>query len=834
MSQASEEWTFEKAKKIWQPMTKAVQHVGVPGYEFQTGVMWNGSLLIGPTSFLDLEGMRKELEYLEMGDHFLFVTVGYGNPMRVFDRSGIGTSTFKRYLEDGHLPIPHLVLQDADLRWHQRVFAHLLEHDPADGMSPKPEHCLVAHSRFEVQSTGAERQTARLWLHFGGTEGVALGYKPRVAPEFTDALAHEYVAPFGKVDGKVRYCVPSPEKGEIVVHDELDSVRGVGGAAEKVMEWRVDLEPGESAALKLILPYRLLSEEKGRLLAQLDDEKLFEEVKAFWREVTESHGSITTPDPFVNDYVAAIAGQMAQQVACRQAANIWMYKTSPNHYEGYWPCNGAKALPAFDLRGLRKYSEPVLQSFVDIQSDDIGGLDRTAMGGGEKLEGEQYDKKHGFMGLFPGWTANPLLLSHGLGMWALATHYRIYRDGEWLGEGPGSPLQALLDAFDWITHQRKATMREEDGERVPQYGLLPPASAHDWCAGYTITNDASCIYGMIETVRLLRELAHPRAEELAGELASYRKDFREAYVRARDRAQSVPQADGSELPYVPRDVTEMDWRDVDWTITVLGPMRAGSWGAFDPQDELVDQALAFIKGDMPKGEGIYMINDPDPAGPGGNTHSLLIESADANFMDTSGPKAPDRHYHWKHYVEYETMWPVGTDFFLQRDDIDGFFEWLFNNLAVVLHHDWRVGVESLDGVPSCAPGDGERWQAIRNMFVNERGGYDGSGQSLWLLQAIPRCWLRPGDRLSVKRIRSRFGGPVDLELAVADDGGVEVSASFDFEVLPAEIRMRLRSGSGRRFASATINGESVAVADDDTIQLPRQKKGNYIIKGNFQ
>ena len=78
------------------------------------------------------------------------------------------------------------------------------------------------------------------------------------------------------------------------------------------------------------------------------------------------------------------------------------------------------------------------------------------------------------------------------------------------------------------------------------------------------------------------------------------------------------------------------------------------------------------------------------------------------------------------------MWPVGGPLFLARDDLPRFFEWLFHNFAFAVHQDFRVGVESLDGVPSCAPGDSERWLAIRNMFVSEFGGYDGLRQSLWL------------------------------------------------------------------------------------------------------
>ena len=79
----------------------------------------------------------------------------------------------------------------------------------------------------------------------------------------------------------------------------------------------------------------------------------------------------------MNDYLAAVVGQMAEQTAYRHASKIWMYKTSPNWYEGYWPCNAAKALPTLDLRGLTKYSRPVLKSYIDTQSSDIGNLTRT-------------------------------------------------------------------------------------------------------------------------------------------------------------------------------------------------------------------------------------------------------------------------------------------------------------------------------------------------------------------------------------------------------------------------------------------------------------------------
>jgi hypothetical protein len=832
MNNIPSEWTFEQARKHWRPMTRAVQHVGVPGYQFQPAVMWDGALVFGPLGYLNLKVMQQELAPL--GRHFLHLAVGYGQSMRFVDRTGAGNPDIRRSLEEGHLPIPRVETKDGDLAWRETVFAHLLDHPLDRGMQIQPDDVLVVHAGFQVRNTGLMKQTGHLWLHFGDTSQVRFGYKCQVgfktdrgtddlslADGIAPAIPHRYEQPFGIVDDKIRYVLPQPAKGTLRWHAEVPAPAGIRSAPQKVIEWEVPLAPDEEAELRLVIPFGLVERSMGRRLAKLDAAALLEEVRQFWKKLQYGPGRIATPDPFINDYLAAVPGQMAQQVGQRvRSTRAWMYKTSPNHYESYWPCNAAKALPTFDMRGLTGLSRPVLRSFIDFQTDDVRGMDKGIMGQDQGLKGEGFTKVHGFLGNFGEWTANPLLLSHGLELWALASHYRITRDAKWLGKGRGSPLQAILDACNWLAVQRRRTMREENGKKVPYWGLLPAASAHDWLMGNTIFNDAFCIYGMIETVRMLREIRHPMAESIAKELSDYRAALRGRYREARDQARPLPLPDGSTIPFVPRIVQELDWAQPDWTYTSYGPLRAGAWGALDPDDELVNQALAFIKAGLPKGEGFY------DSGFRGRT-------AEDNWRPIDDKNA-DRHYLWRHYVEYETMWPIGPDLFLQRDDLPCFFEWLYHNLAVVLHHDWRVGVESLNGVPSCAPGDAERWRAIRNMFVNERGGYDGSQQSLFLLQALPREWLKPGNRLAAREIGTHFGGRVDLAIHVAEDGNsVSVCAGIGLAVLPTEIRMRLRSGDGRPLLSAKVNGRRIKVGKDATLLLPLKKKGNYRVEGFF-
>src|SRR5207244_1033269 len=191
-----------------------------------------------------------------------------------------------------------------------------------------------------------------------------------------------------------------------------------------------------------------LSREQAAPLTQASFDELLADTRRFWQEQAAGAGQIVTPDAFINDYLRAVSGQMIQQIGYRHLAKAWMYKTSPNHYEFYWPCNGAKALPVLDIRGLTAYSRPVLRSFIDTQSDDYGKLTREISG--KAVAGEGFARIPGFLGNFGNWTANTLLLSHGLEMWALASHYRITRDRQWLGDGPGSPLQAPNDGIECV------------------------------------------------------------------------------------------------------------------------------------------------------------------------------------------------------------------------------------------------------------------------------------------------------------------------------------------------------------------------------------------------
>jgi hypothetical protein len=211
----SPEWTLEQARKCWTPMTKSVQHVGVPGCQWQVGVFWDGALLFGQTllrgELYHHPRMADEVKLAGVGNNLLHVSVGFGDRMRLIDREGTNSTAIRKGLQEGRLPIPYVETRDGDLLWHETVFAHLLDRKMEEGMTPRTDHVLVVQVKFSVHNAGPARRTGHLWLHFGDTTQTRSASQQ--LPELAPAIAHSFEQPFGMMEGKVRYVVPAPVQG---------------------------------------------------------------------------------------------------------------------------------------------------------------------------------------------------------------------------------------------------------------------------------------------------------------------------------------------------------------------------------------------------------------------------------------------------------------------------------------------------------------------------------------------------------------------------------------------------------------------------------------------
>ncbi len=110
---------------------------------------------------------------------------------------------------------------------------------------------------------------------------------------------------------------------------------------------------------------------------------------------------------------------------------------------------------------------------------------------------------------------------------ALAAEYcRYSHDQKFMDEYGDKMLRAAF----WIIGELRATRKlNPDGSRPPVYGLLPFGCATDGDIGHIVAfSDAYSYYGLEKFARLLKSTGHPRAAEVAGEAAQYKRDLDQA------------------------------------------------------------------------------------------------------------------------------------------------------------------------------------------------------------------------------------------------------------------------------------------------------------------
>ena len=181
---------------------------------------------------------------------------------------------------------------------------------------------------------------------------------------------------------------------------------------------------------------------------------------------------------------------------------------------------------------------------------------------------------------FPNWTNNT-----GAVLYAFAEHYFYTRDREWLsGVAP-----ALIKACNWIINERQQTKeRDAQGQKVLQYGLMPPGQPYDTDASqkgdyYVCCTDGFTYQGLARIAEALADMGHPEGPRLRKEADSYREDILEVLRRTR---QTNP-----ELPPYP----ERLYGPEGWGSFVTGAIVLVDAGLIDPRDPAFESIESYTK-----------------------------------------------------------------------------------------------------------------------------------------------------------------------------------------------------------------------------------------------
>ena len=144
---------------------------------------------------------------------------------------------------------------------------------------------------------------------------------------------------------------------------------------------------------------------------------------------------------------------------------------------------------------------------------------------------------------------------------------------------------------------------------------------------------------------------------------------------------------------------------------------------------------------------------------------------------------------------------------------------LFNGQSVSYFPDVRMNTEH--ALPNMDDWRGDQFKSsdesntagwLRYLFVREEG------NELLLGQAVPRDWLKPGQRCGIERTATYFGNTSVL----FSGGDREMTAHVEGPTRnpPKGIRLRFRHAQGRPLASVRVNDKAWTQFKGEWVQLP--------------
>jgi hypothetical protein len=797
-------------------MQRPVTFCGVPGHPFQPAVLWNAGLLFCPVprcyspsgvKLAETPGLMRELEGREADA--LHVEFSIGATFHVPDRSDNTGRQVQQRLDEGRLPIVLSRTAPDGVEWECIAFCRLGKGRAAG----TGEEDLLTEVRWTARNTTRRRLSAQLGCHLGAPH-VALGYKVKLSERSLPYMRRLRLEGQLLLDdrAKARLAAVVEGGGQIAFHQQLseqalekaETPLAELGLATDVLVFRARLDAGQSASVRLVIPYFAVEPAVLKSALRTHFDAALTRTRAYWRRELTGAGGLQTPEPVVDQSFDAYLCQAMIATGRRPRSGHWILKTSPSNYEGLWGAHSAIAAFSMDLRGKHAWSRRVLEAFLANQ----GPMPESILhlfGDRPAGESEGFSAHPGFLGNLEGHMAVLWAFYHGWIMWAIGEHARLTNDWDWLKSHAGK----LALACEWVAHQRRRTKRRDDrAERVLAYGLLPAANAFDWGFGHMFWSDAHTYRGLKEIADCLCRIGHPRGEEFRTEAETYREDIIAAVTRCRDSAPQVPLDDGTTIPFVPMSVEMRDYFTPDWTYAACGPLNL-AWAGVVPADhELTEQTLAFLDAGRPLGEW-----DAKNEKYRGWDWAAQVP-ADEDFLEATRPNE-GRARLWRHKMTYEPGWIPQAFVFMERDDIGAFLEHFYSLISNGGQHvEIRSPVEQRDGVPWTQPGQANLMWLMRDMLVRE------NGETLILAGTCPRHWLANGEAVAVNRLLTRFGR-VSFRLESRVGRGV-VLGDFRLRLRrrPKRILLRVRHPEGRIPRSVAINDGPRSTVESEWIPLP--------------
>jgi hypothetical protein len=706
----------------------------------------------------------------------------------------------ERSLMKGYLPIVISRYRDGNLMFEQVLYGTLL-----DGGEVKTGHeKQVVMLRMSVTNTSfTERLHATWWAFVPAAVATTDG-----PPYF---WSYDLFDVKGALPAVPEQALKEPDDilrdGSTLlgVHAEGPGVKVT--PYEKALRFEMDLLPGQkkSAYLKVSTNKQGLTTEEIERLHQLDFFSARDQRALELEAILAAGAKIRVPEKIVNDiYKAQILYNQTQMV---QAADR-PYYVPVQGSNGVWPWEQMKQLTVLDAFGYHEDVRKSLGYFLKLQGRrppnakvksfegvfpstgtfEESGWERDSA---STIYGLMAQRAWGKEGNFPNWVSNT-----GSALRAFAEHYFYTRDRRWLE----SVAPAMVKACDWIIQTRQTTkVKNEQGEKVLQYGLMPAGQPYDTEAGqgpdyFYCMSDGYTYQGFKRMAEALVDARHPEGTRLLQEAESYGQDILEAMRRVRCGDPNLP-------PYPER------LRGPDgWGSLGSGELALIDTGLVAPEDPVFEQIENFMKSHF----------NYNVLGLSGRCHADDPHVRGSYYMVSSEDVY---HYAWvtrgeveKALLSFYSALAFGVD----KDTLGAIERFSL--------YDRRYApffIDSSGGMRIC--------QMIRRTLVLEKG------SELRLLPGAPRHWLEAGKTIQLKDAPTYFGevnlsveSQVQRKQIVAD-----LKMHLDGPDRLKSVSLRIPHPTKQRMKQVTINSQPWTKFSSETemIQMnPLQSRHEIVVQ----
>lgn len=366
------------------------------------------------------------------------------------------------------------------------------------------------------------------------------------------------------------------------------------------------------------------------------------------------------------------------------------------------------------------------------------------------------------------------LPDHGGLLLALAEHYRLTDDKEWLRKV--SPR--MIQMCNWAIARRGEITKAGADRSSVTYGLIKYRPYCDYeTETYNYYANAYCCIGLEQTADVLARIGMAgEAARIGAEAAAYRKDIlasMDAAVIERDGTHLLPME-----PDTHRLLKDSGYECGDYYSLVASMLLECEFlPAADPRARLVTSGLE-------------------------NRRGLILGMCEFN-------QGVDHAYTYGYWLNC-----------LRRDEVNRVLLGFYGTLAYGMGRDTYCGVE----VTQIATGEPtptmphlysgtQQLRLLRMMLLQEEG------DELIVGRALPAAWLVPGQRVEINAAPTYFG-PVSVVIESAKQGGqIDVSIDPPTRRPPKAIRLRLPDASGRAITAATLDGRELATFGGNSVTV---------------